>query len=515
MAELMQIMTRIFTRFIQVLGVWGLVWGLLWSGMALASENLSPLSFVPRQSAWMVSLTQPLNRITPQMRPVVSDFLRQQWQQLGLGRAGEDLLSLEAGLTLANTSPITAPVDHPVWIMPINQAEATEKTIAQFWKSLELTPTAETAPGIKLITPGPAVNPFRNPPQIAFGLVGDDYLLVSNSVQALRESVQAAQSVNGSILGASFYREANLDLNADTWGLSYLNLGAWQDDTEVMSPDRLLLAWQTVKKPIPGLGIQTALVRTRSGTGETLDNQPQATGLNRQLAKTLPEAAAVILGENLPELWQSFNDLLKGYGQGQAFLAQTIQAWNQQVGINLAQEMGPWLQGDFGLAWLPHRSKSDHPPLWHWQLKTPTTPTVTTGLVTLADKLTAQGWHNSPLDLENPTRQAWSPTPETPPVFITQQETTWTILATDQSELTPAPEATPAWQSLISRNTPETVIHLDWANTAPAWVETFPVIKLLQFAAPSAFEHLDGITWLGGKSQGRIQSGELILAWEK
>ncbi|MDS3859917.1 DUF3352 domain-containing protein [Thermosynechococcaceae cyanobacterium BACA0444] len=468
---------------------------------------------MPRQAAWMVTLTQPLNKVSPQMRPVLSEFFESQWDDLGLGRAGGGLLAWDAGLTLVNMSPISAKNPQPLWIIPIKDAASTEKALSKFWEKLEITPVAKTFQGIPILTPGPAVST----PSVALGIVGNDYLVVSQSVQALEESLVAAQSVNN-ILGANFYREANLNLTGDTWGLSYLNLGTWSQDYQngdVISPDRLFLQWENLQKPVSGLGIGTTLISSKLAR-EASDST--ATKLNLDISKRFPShPAAVGLGHDLPDIFNRLDKLLTGYGAGQPFLAQTRQALNRYLGINLETDLWPWLIGDFGLAIFPPTSDSHSQAPWYWQLTTPTNPTVTAGLETLEASLQNQGWLTTPREFEGITAQAWSSTPAAPPTFVQAQDQTFTTLATEMTELHPSGAATqtPAWQPLLTLDSPDMLLHLDWATHQQAWQTTFPLLKVLEVSAPSLFAHLNGITWLGLGQQGKVYRGEVILAWEK
>ena len=497
----------------QVLSLLVLMWGFLSSDLAWAGSEFSPLRFVPRQAAWMVTLTQPLNKVSPQMRPVVSEFFQSQWDDLGLGRVGGGLLAWESGLTLVNISPISAKNVQPLWIIPIKDAASTEKALSKFWEKLEITPVSETFQGISILAPGPA---FATP-SVAVGIVGNDYLVVSQSVQALRESLVAAQSVNN-ILGANFYREANLKLTGDTWGLSYLNLGAWSQDYPkgvVISPDRLFLQWENLKKPVSGLGIGTTLISSKLAR-EASDST--AIKLNLAISKQFPShPAAVGLGHDLPDILNQLEKLLTGYGAGQPFLTQTRQALNRHLGINLETDLWPWLTGDFGLAIFPPTSDSHSQVPWHWQLTTPTNPTVTAGLETLATTLEAQGWQKTPLDSDIITAQAWSSTPAAPPTFVQAQDQTFTTLATEMRELHPSEAATqtPAWQPLLTLDSPDMLLHLDWATHHQAWQTTFPLLKVLEVSAPSLLANLKGITWLGLGQQEKVYRGEVILAWEK
>lgn len=502
---------RVISVVGQVLSLFILIWGFLSSDLAWAGSELSPLRFVPRQATWMVTLTQPLNKVSPQMRPVVSEFFQSQWDELGLGRAGGSLLAWESGLTLVNMSPISEKNAQPLWLIPIKDAASTEKALSKFWEKLEITPVSETFQGIEILTPGPAVST----PSVAMGIVGNDYLVVSQSVQALQESLVAAQSVNN-IWGANFYREANLKLTGNTWGLSYLNLGAWSQDYQngaVIRPDRLFWQWENLKKPVSGLVIGTTLISSKLAP-EASDSA--AAKLNLAIAKQFPShSAAVVLGQDLPEIFNQLDKLLTGYGAGQPFLTQTRQALNRYLGLTLETDIWPWLTGEFGLAILPHDSDDNSQSPWHWQLLTPTNPTVTAGLETLATTLETQGWQKTPLESDIITAQAWSPNPEGPPTFVQTQDQSLTTLATDITELSSPDPEPPTWQPLLTRHAPELLLHLDWTTHHPAWQAAFPILKVLEFSAPTLFENLDGITWLGLGQTGKVYRGEVILAWDK
>ncbi|WP_172636065.1 DUF3352 domain-containing protein [Synechococcus sp. PCC 6312] len=482
--------------------------------LAWAGHELSPLRFVPRQATWMVTLTQPLHKVSPQIRPMVSEFFERQWDGLGLGRAGGSLLGLDAGLTLVNISPISEKTAQPVWIIPIKDAATTEKALTKLWEKLEITPLVEQFQGIEIFTPGLELAT----PQIALGIVGQSYLFVSPSAQALKESFIAAQSVDNSLLGANFYRTANLNLTRDNWGLSYLNLGAWSQVAQTgdaISPDRLFLQWENIKKPVSGLGIGTTLISSNLAPNSPA---PTATKLNVSIPKLFPsDPAAVWVGHNFPAIWGQLSELLTGYGAGQPFLVQTLQALSRHLGINLKTEIEPWLTGDFGLAIFPRSSENNSQVSWHWQLTTPTNATVTAGLETLETSLRNQGWLKTPREFEAITAQAWSSTADAPPTFIQAQDQAFTTLATEMTELHPSgvEAQTPAWQPLLTRDSPDMLLHLDWATHQQAWQTTFPLLKVLKVSAPSLFENLDGITWLGLGQQGKVSRGEVILAWGK
>lgn len=502
------------TRVGQVLGLLVLVWGLFWSDVAWASREFSPLQFVPRHAAWMVTLTQPLNKVSPQVRPLISEFFESQWDGLGLGRAGGSLLAWDAGLTLVNVSAIATETPETVWIIPIKDAAITEKALAKLWEKLEITPTTDTVSGLQVFTPGPAVKA----PKIAIGMVGNNYLLVGSSVQAVQESFVAAQSVNN-VLGANFYREADLKLTGDTWGLSYINLGGWNQEYgngAVISPDRVFLAWANLKKPVPGLAIETTLISRKLSSQPP---KPSTTTLNLSLAQALHDSPAVLfLGQNLPQTWAELNTVISGYGAGQKFIEQALQAWSRQFRIDLETEVGPWLTGDLALSVFPRSFETSTQPAWHWQLTTPTTPTLTAGLEALATTLEMQGWQKTPLESETMTAQSWSFAPDSPPQFVQAQSPTLTTFATEINDLTPttATNSPLAWQPLLTRTySPDTLIHLNWGDYHLAWVKTIPALKLLEISAPSVFEKLTGVTWLGLGQEGRVSRSAVILAWEK
>ncbi len=501
---------KLFSRWLAVLGLLMLLWGVGLVAPVLAASEFSPLQFVPRQSTWMVSLTQPLNHVSPQLRPLVSDFFQRQWLQLNLGRAGDSLLRLDSGLTLINTAPISTPKAAPVWLIPIRNATAGTGVLTQVWDKLGIEPQVQSFQGISLQTSG-----LDSDLPLAVALVGDRFLLLSNSLQALKESLVAAQSLDTGLLGASFYQAADLALNAQTWGLSYLNLGAWQGEPSGLDGARLFLQWETHKQPSAGLGLKTTLVQSPS-VSSPADPQPK---VNLDLISPNPRAL-VWLGHNFSQAWQELNQLLAPYGSSAKFLQQLFQGVSRSFGFDFSPQDWSWLQEDFAVAVSP-------PPLsdasitdsgWKIELQTPNTPAALTGLATLEENLEVKGWEPLPRENATPQSQAWQRANSSFPVVVKTEDTQSLSLAINPAnriaEVPPAADPLKTLKPLLAKQSPNTLLVLNWADYAGAWENQVPLLKVVKYWAPSLFQDLQSVTWLGKGRIERIQQGELIVAWE-
>ncbi|MBW4614378.1 MAG: DUF3352 domain-containing protein [Desmonostoc vinosum HA7617-LM4] len=245
---------------------------------------------------------------------------------------------------------------------------------------------------------------------LAGAAIGENFVLFANDPKVLREAINNIQAPDLNLTSSPEYQTAAQQLPKGSLAVAFLNLPT------VAKLQGLELSEQTYDSEIISLGLNpkgllaetTFLTSSPTVASSRLLSQPI------KALRYIPTSAGLaISGSNLSNLGDS--DLAKLGKQLTATLygskenatsrfLQPLAEFEKRWGINLAEDIFSWIKGEYALALLPQKAKTD--PSWVFVVEQ--SEDVQQGVSHLDAIATSNGLNIIPLTLEQQKISAWT-----------------------------------------------------------------------------------------------------------
>ncbi len=466
-----------------------LVW-VLWGGQVWAAPPPSAFLFMPRQAPLVVSLEQ--GRRLPPAIASLPEFL--------LKPLGVDYQAIPPwagpGVALGLTS---LDADHdptngrqPGYLLaaPVESPERARRFLVSLARA-GATPVAEDLAGVTM--------KYYSSLSLAWALVADQFVLVANHPQVLRDALTAAQAPGLNLQDYTPYQEAYRGLSHDPQLILYsylpqafLALGA-PSPAPYTYPSLVAGVWQNRQHLGADLALLAAAVE-----GEVTPAPPAPLGSLKYLPQ---DSFLVAAGQHLDRFWPDLDQTTRGYPGLQNLVFQEAASLEKRWGLNLAEDILAWNQGEYAFALLPRGASID------WLLVTPSSPAVTAALEGLGAKAQAQGYSFSQIPQGDQVIAAWTRlnpkgdlSLETQVGFGHLQYQGYELLSNSLPALVEALQSpsltdSPRFRAAIAPLTGVSgYLHLDWTRGREPILHALPVLKLARLLAPDLFKHLGTMT---------------------
>jgi hypothetical protein len=550
-----------------ILGLAGLSWIFGQSPLGLlkgaTQANPQALIFIPKQAPAMGSLLVNPDRLEQlQLALVQPDrrkAQRETFDNLRDGLLGSELSYqrdvqpwLGNEVTLAVTSldldRDAANGAQPGYLMALvtQDAARSREFLQLFWQKRAIGQDLafEQYQGTQIIY-GQASNPNPDaaPIALASAVVGNRFVLFANSPKVLRDAINNVQAVELNLGNNPDYQRAIAALPNNRVGLSYLNLpelAALNGDRQVLEQSLDLNGDpKTYRQMAIGLGIdRQGLVANTAVIGGTAQTSQlgDPTALLRYFSGTTQVALS---GTNLASTWPTLTQGLQNYKLSDRLIKQSVDRWGQQWHLDFAQDLFPWVTGNYALGYLP--------------AAVPTTeakaqPTAqTTEWLFVVDRATNPNYTQG-IERLNAIAKTQNITPATIPVG-NQTVTAWTELAPVQTDPKNrerlSAKTVGAWaevdQAIIFASSIETLkqaiqptqgltqnsgfkqtiaplgdnnngyLYLDWPSVKPTIQAQAPIVRLLDLVAQPLMQNLKSLGLSGYGGEGDMHRGRVFL----
>jgi len=183
---------------------------------------------------------------------------------------------------------------------------------------------------------------------LASAMVGDRYVLVANHPKVLREAINNVQAARLNLANAPAYQQALASVREPRLATIFANLpalAALPPGALPPEPPTLLLALQASER---GLVAQAALAGLASAPSVPAVERPVA-ALNYLPA----DSSLAIAGRDLQALWAQLQATFPADSPLGQLLARTLASFEEPLGLNLAEDIFAWAQGEYALALRP------------------------------------------------------------------------------------------------------------------------------------------------------------------
>jgi hypothetical protein len=364
---------------------------------------------------------------------------------------------------------------------------------------------------------------------LASALVGNRFVLFANSPKVLRDAINNVQAVDLNLGNDPDYQRAIAALPANRVGLSYVNLpqlAALAGDTKALNT----LTSGAYEHLAIGLGLDRAgLVANTAVVGGVA----QAAQLAKPVAvlRYLPQLTPVALsGVNLAQTWTDLSQGLQNYQLAAKLVQQPIAAWGQQLQLDLAQDLFPWVKGSYAFGLLPDvaQGRAD----WIFVADKATNPDYAQGVAKLNAIAKAHQLMVAPVKLGAQTVSAWTQSVATDksadqPTVDATAIGAWveldqavifasSIAAMQQSLALPQSVRQSLDRSLSQSITPiddrnNGYLYVDWRTMKPLLVEQAPIVRILDLVAQPLVQNLQSVTLSGYGGEGDVHRGVVFL----
>jgi hypothetical protein len=402
----------------------------------------------------------------------------------------------------------------------------------------------QTSPPTKIQPANSVADTFK--PTLASAIVGDRFVLFANHPKVLREAINNVQAADLNLTNSPLYQRTLDKLNQNRIGLAFVNLPKLADwlgsesqpgvqskassQSEATPPEYQSLVVSLALNP-QGLLAETALLGTSESRVAALPALSKPVGALQYLPANSPIAAA---GKDLNQLWQQTSASLGSYDAVSQLLDRTLANLKTRWGVQLAEDIFSWVQGEYALGLLPTDSKTIEP-LQNWvfvaERSIPETQPAIEQLDTIARQ---QGLSVGPLQLEGKTVSVWTRLSAAPTrsnrngtlalqadiqgvhtsigkyeIFATSVEAMNRALKATENALVTSTSFTQAIDSLSRPN--NGYLYLDWLTAQPLLEQQFPLFKVVELAGKPFFDHIRSVTLSSYGTQAGVQRGGVFI----
>ncbi|MGF1493778.1 MAG: DUF3352 domain-containing protein [Microcoleaceae cyanobacterium] len=396
-------------------------------------------------------------------------------------------------------------------------AELSQTKLKEFWQRQQSKGEdiiSEQYKGIPLSYRQP--QPGQLPQTLSTATFGNRFVLFANSPKVLREAINNVQAPSLSLERSVVYRRALQDLGGGQLGFIFLNLGSWGLN---------LLPENAVATPQPSLALSLGvnpgglLAETALFNSEIFSEESIAASLTQpvSLLKYVTSASPlVIAGTDLSHLWSQVETVMATTPQLKILIDQPLAAVQDLSGLDLPQDIFSWVTGEYALALLPRMDRAQP----DWMFVTQRSAEAETAIQNLDQMAVEQGYNLGQLQLDENALSVWTrldsiaeePSELDPDNKIIKANAVgahmtlenYEIFATSIEALDNALDATEAGDLLqnaefkagLEQLPPENdgYLFLNWQTSRKILKQQIPLLKIVELAAKSIFDHLRAIT---------------------
>jgi Protein of unknown function (DUF3352) len=530
-------------------GITGFAWLFAQSPLGLLRgsphPNPSAMIFIPQQAPVMGSLLVNADRLEGLQLAMVPPDQRQaqraEFESLRDGLLGGGLSYrrdvqpwLGDEVTLAVT---TLDIDRdsangrqPGYLLALTTKDTTRSRefLQLFWQQRSVGPkdlAFEQYQGTQIIYGQvQQAEPNAVPLTLASAVVGDRFVLFANSPKVLRDAINNVQAVELNLGNDPDYQRAIAALPSNRIALSYVNLpqlAALSGDAKSLEA----LSLGAFEHLAIGLGIdRQGLIANTAVLGGTAASAQLAkpVAVLRYLPKTAP---VTIAGTNLAEAWTGLQQGLQDYRLARNLLQPPIAAWVQPWQLDLAQDVFPWVQGNYALGWLPDSAQD-----WIFVVDKATNPDYVQGLAKLNAIAKQQHLTVAPVKLGEQTVSAWtelatkadqSTNLDAKAVGAWVELGDAVILASSIEAMQQALAVPQSVRKSLDRSLSQSIapiedrnngyLYIDWPTMKPVLAEKAPIVRLLDLVAQPLSKNLKSLTLSGYGGAADLHRGAVFL----
>jgi hypothetical protein len=532
-----------------VTGLAGFAWLFAQSPLSLlrGSPNPNPqaIIFIPKQAPVMASLMVDIDQLEGLQLALISPDQRQaQRAELAILRDGflgrglsyqRDIQpwlgdEITWAITTTDVDRDSANGNQPGYLLSLvtQDSRRSREFLQLFWqkRSVGQRLAFEQYQGTQIIY-GQVQQPDVDAPPLtlASAVVGNRFVLFANSPKVLRDAINSVQAVDLNLGNDPDYQTTIAALPENRIGLSYVNLpqlAALLGDNATIDT----LGAAAFRNFAIGLGIDRqglmAHTATRGGTAQLAQLSQPGSAL-RYLPGNTPVAVS---GVNLAQTWAALDAGLKDYKLADSLLRQPIVAWGRQWQLDLAQDLFPWVNGNYALGLLP---EADGQQDWIFVADKQTNPNYAAGLEQLNAIAQQQKLTSAPVKLGEQTISAWTqlatsaePTKNLDAkavgawadldqvvVLASSIEAMKQALAAPEQSLRQAAPFGRAIAPLADQN--NGYLYLDWPAIKPALMRQIPFMQLVDLAVQPLLKHLQSFSLSGYGGETDVHRGAIFL----
>jgi hypothetical protein len=504
--------------------------------------------FVPKQAPIMVSLLANPEKLESLSQLTVPISQRrqshQEWQELKnnlLARTGlnyqQDLKPwLGDEVTVAVTSlDYDRNADNGVQPGYLLAIETKNRELAKEFLQISYSQQAianqielafEQYQGVNLIYQGSLTD--SEPPQVWASAFVGNFVLFANYPQVLREAINNVQAVDLNLAHAAAYQDAIKTIVQSRIGLAYANLpdaSAWIGNSATpIAPEIEQILTVTLSLNPKGLVAQTALIGVEGEGNQTPALNEPVAALNYLPADSI----LAVAGVDLNDFWQQIQTGIAPDSPLAQFINQILISVQTPLGIDLAEEIFSWVQGEYALALVPDlvTNRLD------WLFIAEKTPTINTDEIVakLDDTARKQGLSIGNVEVEENQVTAWTKLTtssrnqlvslnaefkgahtdtERYIILAKSIETIAKALDQNHNSLLQQPNFQNAVASLPTVN--DGYFYVDWETGKSIFEQKLPLIRVVELAAQSFFSHLKSLTLSSLGSENNIRRATIYF----
>jgi hypothetical protein len=395
--------------------------------------------------------------------------------------------------------------------------------------------TVEEYKGVKLISDNQEVTTENKIPNyLAGGAVGKGFVLFANDPKVLKEAINNVQAPDLNLTSSPEYLKAIKELPKGSLGVAFLNLpivAKWQglELTEQLYQSEII----SLVLNSQGLLAETAFLNT----SEIVSPSSPLTKPVGALKYVPASAGLAISGSNLnnlgnsdiTKLWKQATSTI--YGSKEDIVSRFVKPLadvQKRWGINLAEDIFRWVEGEYAIALLPEEKTTPH-----WIFVVEKSEGVEQGIARLDAIASANGLTISPLNINNQKISAWTElttaTKKTDvkerssfsietkvqgahttlgnyEIFTSDLETINQILTAKNDSLLNNPKFQNSIAVIPRPN--QGYIYVDWTKSQDLLERQIPVLKLVEVLGKPFFHNLRSLTVSSyGTDTGTLKGG--------
>ncbi len=376
-------------------------------------------------------------------------------------------------------------------------------------------------------------------------VVGDRFVLFTNSPKVLRDAINNVQAPDLSLSSSRVYRQALERLPDRQIGVTFVNLpqlGRWLGNSELTGKttadgkdarlfDSLVAGLELSRQ---GVLAETALL---AAPGQTLAATQPALTQPVDALQFLPAGTPVAAsGQNLHQLWAELTSGLSNYGVLSALLNQPIATLEGRWGVTFADDLVNWVDREFALGLVPQPTGD---PEWVFVAeKSAATEPALDHLDAIAQQ---HGLSLGPVALGSQNALTWAKLSTTnqrnkkaPTLLQADVEgvrtsvNNYEIFATSVTAMeqalaiSPQPSKkaaqksllrSPAFRHAIAPISPRNdgYLYIDWQSIKQPLEQRIPALKLAELAGKPFFDHLRSLTISSYGSEANVRRGAVFV----
>ncbi|NDJ20867.1 DUF3352 domain-containing protein [Nostoc sp. B(2019)] len=349
-------------------------------------------------------------------------------------------------------------------------------------------------------------------------VVGEGFVLFANNPKVLREAINNVQAPDLNLTKFPEYQKATKQVPKGSLAVAFLNLpmvAKWQGlelsektyDSEIIS---------LALNPKGLLAETTFLASSEIATSSPLLSKPV------EALQYIPASADLaISGSNLSnlgnsdlaKLWKQATATIYGSGKDVIPLLEPLANIQKRWGVNLAEDIFSWVQGEYAIALLPQQTTP------HWIFVVENTEGVQQGVAHLDAIASSNGLSISPLTLDKQKISAWTElvtaskqadtkerrslsieakvqgvhtTLGNYEIFTSDLETMDEVLTAKNNSLIDNPNFQDSIAAIPQQN--QGYIYLDWSKSQNLLERQLPILKLVEVLGKPFFDKLRSLT---------------------